>query len=369
MPVILSGEPSETPTAMSDDQQPPAPRTNLPKKIAFKHAFFQKLDGLYFRLSEQSNEPIAIVKLGDAEVALTFRGIKKELKLEDDDPDATMLDVIAEGLDYVKALRVGDAMPRELVTREASWEPSDRHRLIAHQRLTIQLVSWLSGDEHVVTNPDELQQVADDPATRKKVITAFDEAAEKLGLGHGGKHEVVGYLEKLTIELSYIECLRDTLTDIQVMANTIQGLRKYYGHERSVLEIADPVARLMVIALKDLEGLFMQVDAQTCEIMGLLRNIDQHVAYIRMIRDAVHKKMMAWDELLRRWHGIKVEFSPDHADLLRDTYHFLAPRYMQVNEWVLVTKLHDTKEAEGLSLLGSDGRGKKVRFAKGTMRW
>lgn len=354
---------------MSADLQPVAPRADLPTKIEFRHVFFQKLDGLFFRLSEQTGEPIAVVKLGETEVALTLRGIKKELKLEDDDPDAMMLDVVSNGLDYVKGLRPGDPMPRELVTREASWVPSDRHRLIAHQRLTIQLVSWLSGDEHVITNPDELQQVADDPVTRKKVLNAFDEAAEKLGLGRARKHEVVEFLEKLTIELSFIECLRDTFNDIKIMAETIQGLRKLYGHERSVLEIADPVARLMVLAIKDIEALFLQVDAQTCEIMGLLRNIDQHVSYIRMVRDEVHKKMMAWDVLLGRWRGIRVEFSSGHPDLLRDTYHFLAPRYMQVNEWVLVTKLHDPKEAESVSLLGSDGKNKKVRFAKGVMKW
>lgn len=354
---------------MSADLLPVAPRADLPKTIAFEHVFFQKLDGLFFRISEQTGEPVAVVKLGDAEVALTLRGIKKELKLEDDDPDAKMLDVVAEGLDYVKGLRPGDPMPRELITREASWTPSDRHRLIAHQRLTIQLVSWLSGDEHVITNPDELQQVADDPVTRKKVLNAFDEAAEKLGLGRERKHEVVEYLEKLTIELSFIECLRDTFNDIRAMADKIQGLRKLYGHERSVLEIADPVARLMVLAIKDIEVLFMQVDAQTCEIMGLLRNIEQHVSYIRMVRDEVHKKMMAWDEMLSRWHGVKVEMTPSHPELLRDTYHFLAPRYMQVNEWVLVTKLHDPKEADGISLLGRDGKNKTVRFAKGVMKW
>lgn len=354
---------------MSLPDQPAPPRDNLPGAIAFQHAFFQKLDGLIFRLSEQTGEPVAVVKLGDAEVALTFRGIKKELKLADDDADARLLDLVAEGLAYVKGLRIGDPLPRELVTREASWEPSDRHRLIAHQRLTIQLVSWLSGDEHVITNPEELQQVADDPVTRKKVLTAFDEAAEKLGLGRDHKHEVVGYLEKLTIELSYIECLRDTFQAIRTMGDKIQGLRKLYGHERSVLEIADPVARLMIIALKDLEALFMQVDAQTCEIMGLLRNIDQHVSYIRMVRDTLHGKMMAWDELLDRWHPVKVQASPDKPDLLRDTYHFLAPRYMQVNEWVLVTKLQDPKEADGVSLLGSGNKTKKVQFAKGVMKW
>lgn len=341
--------------------------------VAFRHAFFARLDGLHFRISEQTGEPVAVVKLGDTEVALNFRGIRKELKLAEDDPDSRMLELIGDGLQYVRGLRPGEPLPRELTTRQASWEPEERHKVIAHQRLTVQLVSWLSGEEHVITNPDELQQVADDPVTRKKVRTAFDEAADKLGIGRDRKHEVVERLEQLTSELSYIEALRDVVNAVKAMEQKIQGLRKLYGHERSVLEIADPVARLMGAAVKEFSELLMQVDAQTCEIMGLMRNIENHTNYIRMIRDELHRRTMAWDEMLARWSRIKVEMGSDKPDLLRDTYHFLAPRFMQVNEWVLVTKLQENKDdkdkARGVSLLGANEPMKKIKFAKGVMQW
>lgn len=340
------------------------------ERVEFRHSFFQKLEGLYFRVSEQTGEPVGMVRLGDNDIALPLRGIRKELKLAEDDPDGRMLDLVGEGLQYVRFLKPGDPLPRELTTREASWSPGERHKLIAHQRLTIQLVSWLSGEERVVTNPDELQQVAEDPATRKRVVTAFDEAAERLGIGRARKHEVVDHLEHLTNELSYIEALRDLYQAIKGMEAKIQGLRKLYGHERSVLDIADPVARLMVVAVKELGALFMQVDAQTCEIMGLLRNIDNHTAYIRMVRDELHKRMMAWDEILAKWARVKVEMGTDKPDLLRETYHFLAPRFMQVNEWILVTKLHEKeKEPQGVSLMGTAGGQKKIKFAKGVMEW
>jgi hypothetical protein len=340
------------------------------ERVVFRHSFFEKLQDLYFRVSEQSGEAVGMVRLGDNEVALPLRGIRKELKLAEDDPDARMLDLIGDGLQYVRFLRPGDPLPRELTTREASWEPGERHKMIAHQRLTIQLVSWLSGEERVLTNPDELQQVADDPATRKRVVTAFDEAAEKLGLGRERKHEVVDHLERLTVELSYIEALRDLFQAIKGMESKIQGLRKLYGHERSVLEVADPVARLMAVAVKELGEFFMQVDAQTCEIMGLLRNIDNHTAYIRMVRDELHKRMMAWDQILSQWARVKVAVDTDKPELLRDTYHFLAPRYMQVNEWILVTKLHEKeREPQGVSLMGASGGQKKIKFAKGMMEW
>lgn len=341
-----------------------------PERIAFRSAFFDKLDSLYFRMSEQSGEAVAAIKLGDNEVALTFRGIRKELSLEAEDPDSGMLDLIADGLQYVRFLKPGDALPRELTTREASWEPAERHRVIAHQRLTVQLVSWIAGEEQVITNPNELAQVAQDPVTRKRIVGAFDEAAERLGLGRERRHDVIDYLERLTVELSYIEALRDVFLAVKGMEAKIQGLRKLYGHERSVLEIADPVARLMGVAIRALEELFAQVDAQTSEIMGLLRNIDNHTAYIRMIRDELHKRMMAWDEILSKWAKAKVQIGNDKPDLLREAYHFLAPRYMQVNEWVLVTRLQEKgRDAPGLSLMGSGGAQKRVKFAKGVMEW
>ncbi len=344
--------------------------TAADQRVAFQHGFFKKLDGLYFRLSEQTGEPVGVIKLGDNEVALPLRGIRRELDLDEDDPDSRMLDLIGDGLQYVRFIKPGDPLPRELTTREASWSPGERHKLIAHQRLTIQLVSWLSGEERVLTNPDELQQVADDPGTRKRVVTAFDEAAEKLGIGRERKYEVVDHLERLSLELSYIEAQRDIFQAIKGMEMKIQGLRKLYGHERSVLDIADPVARLMVVAVKELNELFMQVDAQTCEIMGLLRNIDNHSAYIRMIRDELHKRMMAWDVILSKWARVKVEIGNDKPELLRETYHFLAPRFMPVSEWVLVTKLQEKEKApQEISLMGASGGQKKIKFAKGVMEW
>lgn len=333
----------------------PAPvvwEDGMPKTVGFEHHFFRKIEDLYFRISEQTGEPVAVVKLGSNEVALTFRGLKREFKIVDDSPDGRMLGVVAQGLEYVKGLRPGDPVPRELVTREASWEPQERHFVIAHQRLTLQLVSWLSGDEHVLTNPEELMQVAEDPLTKKKVSEAFSEAAEKLGIGRENREQVIGYIEGLSRELAYIECLRDQVNRVRSMGDKIQGLRKIYGHERSVLEVADPVARLAQHALRRFEETVAQVDAQTGEIMGLLRNLEAHTTYIRDIRDHLHHHLMAWDEILEVWDAVKVKMSPDKPDLLRDVYRFLAPRYMQVNDWVLMTKLQQS-DADGKKKLKS----------------
>ena len=156
--------------------------------IAFNHSFFASVEGGHFRMSEQTKEPVFVVDLGENnEVSLPFPGIKREFELDADSNDAKMLDLIAEGLNYVKVLRPGDRIPTELLTGEASWEITDAHRTIAYQRLTLQMVTWLSGDEVTITNPEELAQVADDPKTKDKVNEAFGQAAEELGFGRDQK--------------------------------------------------------------------------------------------------------------------------------------------------------------------------------------
>lgn len=315
-----------------------AVRAGVPTIVAFEHPAFGKLENLHFRLSEATGEPVAMVSLGANEAALSLRGLRREFAIVDDSRDGRMLDLVARALFYVKGLRPGDALPKEIVTREASWQCSERHRVIAYQRLTMQLVSWLYGEEHLITDPDALAQVADDPQTKKRVNQAFDEVAERLGLDHDRRHEIVGHIQALSQELAYIEALRDQFLHLKAMERKIQGLRKLYGHERSVLEVADPVARLARLAVADFQAMFDEVDAQTGEIIGALKNIDAHFNYIRAKRDDLHRRLMAWDELLREWRDAKLEVAPDKPDLLRKTYRFLAPRFMQVDEWVLMTR-------------------------------
>jgi hypothetical protein len=305
--------------------------------IWFEHKFFGSFEDLYFRLTD-SGEPVAVIKLATNEAILGFGGLKREFMLPESSHDAQMLDRIAEGLQFVRGLRPGEKLPREIVSREASWEPQDRHRRIAYQRLTIQLVTWLTGNEHVVSNVTELAQVADDPQVKKNVQLAFTEAAEELGLGRDKRDEVVRYIETLAKELAYIEALRDTFTEVQRIDDKLQGLRRIYGADRSMIETVDQVARLSQRALKLLSDYFEQVDAQTGEILGMLKNIDNQISYIRQVRDALHTRLLPWEDFIQVWKTVFVQRSDENTNKIRDIYQFLAPRYMQFNDWVLVTK-------------------------------
>lgn len=341
-----TGEPgrtmAETPTGSAPDPTGEEGGREWPR-IVFRHPFFTKLANVHFRLSGPDNEPVMVAPFNETEVLLPFGGIKRELQLPDDDPDAKMLDLLAQSLKYVKGLQMGDPVPREVLTREASWALSERHVTIAYQRIGLQLANWMAGGGDVVSDPEQLLQLAEDPKIKKLINEAFGEAAESLGLGRDRKEEVIHHVKTLAHELAYIEALRDRFRHILMMEDKVVQFRHLFGRERSVWEIADQLARLMARAIADFRNQFEEIDAQTGEIIAVLKNLDNQIAYIRDRRDDLHIRLMAWDDILQEWDRVTVKLGPDKPDLLRRAYKFLAPRYMMVSEWVLMTKLGNPK--------------------------
>lgn len=336
--------------------------------VQFEHKFFTSFKDLFFRMSEHESEPVIVIRLANVDTVLSIPGVKKEFRIAEDSHDSQMLKAIVESLKYIKGLRIGDPLPKEVTTREASWEPSDRHRAIAYQRLTMQLVTWMTGEETLVTNPDDLLQIAQDPQVRKKVNLAFEEAARALGLG-GRKEDVITFIGDLSKELAYIEALRDKYCGahgITSIEEKMQGLRRLYSPVKSLRENVDQVTRLCSNAVKEYAARFEEVDAQTGEILAVLKNMTGQINYIRDKRDELSQRLLGWDEILKEWRGVSVIKSSDKPELFRALYQFLAPRFMQVNEWALMTRQMTAEEAKALGLRSREN----VRYRPGgTMKW
>lgn len=358
----MADEPQKPEMAFSwVDQSGPE---NMPK-VKLNHWFFHKMDEVYFQLGASDKEPTLVARIAKNDVVLTLKGVCKEFEIGPETADGQMLDMIGKGLRFVKAIRIGDTLPSEIVTREASWTLSARHREIAYQRVSLQLVNWLAGGDNMITDPDELLQLADDPAIKKSINAAFAEAAIKLNYGIDEKAKVVGHVEELANELAYIEALRDRYRRVRSMDVKIQELRRLYGREKSILEIADQVARLAERALKEFDQMFLEIDAQTGEILSVLKNLNSQIPYIRDKRDDIHVRLMAWDELLDRWDQAETKIDRNNPNLLRDTYKFLAPRFMLVKEWVLMSKLHETS----IKAVSQMGDPMKVKKFGAEMKW
>ena len=318
--------------------KPIAPRDSGGQPIvAFEHPFFGRVGGSFFHLDPRTGEPVMAVHIANNEALLPFSGLKREFDLGEKDRD--MLDILENGLKYVNGLKIGDLLPKEILTGEASWTPSRRHEMVAHQRITMQLVCWLSGSDSLITDPDQLLQLAEDPVTKKRVNEAFGEAAERLGIGRGNREAMLEYVQKLSHELAYVEALRDKFGEICVVQKKVHDLRKVYSRERSVAEILEQIVKLLEMAVADLSGRFLELDGQTGEILAVLKNLENQVLFIRDKRDDLHIRLMAWDDVLRDWDDVTVCVSYKINNLISQFYRFLAPRFMKVDDWVLMTKL------------------------------
>src|ERR1700761_6063943 len=216
-----------------------APRTT----IELEHWFFRKVDGVRFQLHQQTGQPGVMITMAKNEAFLALTSLKKEFDIGPATPDGLMLNRIADGLKYVKGLLIGDELPKEILTGEASWDPTAKHIAIAHQRVGMRLVSLVSDEEQTATDATELLALADNPTIKRKINEAFDVAAKELG--KETKQEVIDLVEILAKELGYIEFLREKFGKIDSMRERIQKVRVLHSRTISIRESSDQVARLI----------------------------------------------------------------------------------------------------------------------------
>jgi hypothetical protein len=298
----------------------------------FAHKVFA-IPGAYFALTPDAREPALFVQLGSVRASLAIPSICNEFGIAPENPDHRLLELVKGALSYVKEIRQNDSIPTELLTGKASWSVDEVHHLIAQSRLAIQLVSWISGSEVAVQDQKQLLQLAEDPSMKKRVQDAFTEASEKLGLGPDRRQEVVDRIDNLGRELAYIEALRERTREIDGVARKIREIVESHPRNKLLLENLVRVGTLIDMPIKEFQGIFDQVEAQTCEIFAVLKNFDPQVRFIRETRDDIRRKLLLWEDIIRAWQD-KSQFAADRVDaLVQSTYAFLARNYAQSRQW------------------------------------
>jgi hypothetical protein len=256
-----------------------------------------------------------------------------------------MLVMIAESLEYVSVLRIGDPLPDEVCSGNASWEPDAMHLALASIRLRMQLVAWLNAGtatDAPEMDADALLRLGDDPVVRKQVQDALDHAAEALGVG--SQAAVVAMIEDLAHELAFIEALRDRFFHkVQAMAAKVEHIVRGLRGDAAQWDTLTQVRRLSKLALQDLTRRFDELDAQTGEVMPALRNATAQREFIRENRDWLYRSLRAWQPIINEWQDAGTDLDDAARDLLSRTYRFLAPRYMPVTEWLSPTRPQKTK--------------------------
>jgi hypothetical protein len=312
----------------------------MPEHCILQHRVFASFAAPLFRRAASDGAPVMVVQLGEREAAIPLRSLQREFTITDESDDGCMLALIAQSLDFISVLRIGDPLPAEVLTGLASWEPNATHLKIAKARLQWQLVAWLSGGtgaDTLALDAEALLQVADDPARKAQVQQAFSKAADTLGLP--SREAVVQLVEELAQELAYIEALRDRLLRrVKIMAQKLNRMAQTYRGDGSHLETLTQVRRLTLIALQQISRRFDALDAQTGEVMSALRNAETQRVFIRSNRDWLYRTQRAWQALLSEWEVAGIGFDEGILLLLNRSYRFLAPRFMPVTEWESLTR-------------------------------
>ncbi len=306
-----------------------------PERCLLQNPVFTKLGTVTFRRAESDGTPVMLVPLGDKQAAMPLRAVQREFAIDDASPDGRMLKLIADALDFVAALQVGDMLPSEVLSGHASWEPLLRHRRIAVRRLHMQLLTWLS-PEAVAEDCGEAsvaERLESDPALRAKLQAAFAAAARSIGLPDAAAITVL--VADIAEELAFIEALRESLLQrVEGLVERVDKLGGGVNVNPDRVTVLARVRRLARNAARQVASRFAEVDGQTGEVIATLRNIDSQRAFIRAHRDWLHSSGRAWEPILAEWQAAAPVLDDAAWQRLGRTYQFLAPRFMQVQEWL-----------------------------------
>ena len=293
------------------------------------------LKGGHFSISSTTEEPVFNVALGELKAALTLPTLAEEFGIAPESDDGKLLAIIAKSLKFVKEIRHDDSIPRELLDGTSSWTVEPQHRATARARITVNLIAWVNGESATTSDPRVIQKIAEDPETQARLNDALGSVAEKLGYGRDNKEKVLEQIDVVARELAYIEALRDRHGKIRMIDRKITDAGKLYRRERSIVEDVQRIQVLMKNPIAEFGGILQAVDAQTGELLSVLRNLRHQIDFVRTMRDELHTRFMRWEEMIQVWDPVPSERGDAIEAALRTTYRFLARYFPQRTDWTL----------------------------------
>ncbi len=330
----------------------------------FHHKLFALPDAV-FRLTIEKT-PALEVRLGENKVTVPTATARSEFALDDKgQADADMLTQVEKGLKFVREIRPGDSIPRELLDGTASWSVDPKHEAIAKARVTIQLVSWMTGEESVIVDIAQLEQIAEDPMTRKRVQEAVDEICKRLEIASSERQTVIDRIDALARELSYIEALREYAGRVMGIATKLNDFSRIYHGDKIFWPEIQRMKSLIRKPMEKIDTYFLQADAQTSEILVALKNFNATVNFIRDIRDEIHGNLMDWDRYLADMDSMNLERLRANEAKLRTLYGFLARTYPESKTWPLFTKSFKGNGTNPVAVLDANEKAAAAAQASG----
>jgi len=337
------------------------------RTVQFQHVFFQTNANGYFHLDQADRRPVYVINLGDQAGIVSFQSIRQELLLGDNGADEAMLDAVGEALKFVDEIHLGDSLPPEVVTGEASWEPLPRHRATADRRVVAAMVKWSEGWEGPISELDDLRRFTNEHVDQEKIAQALERLHTTVDGEGQGLTRIQPVLKKLARELSYIEAQRETIERIKRIGRILEHIRRIGGGQSGDTNEVTGVLR----SFKPMIGMFnyklASVDDQVAEFLAAVSANEALFVHIRQVRNEMRHHLMTWDELLPGWDVVtrKNIDTIDVAPMVSDLYRFLAPRFAPIDEWVRIDQFTESTGADE----GADSEESAEKRFRAAMQW
>jgi hypothetical protein len=294
----------------------------------FEHRVFT-LKGARFALTEDGSTPAFHVELGTLVASLPMGTLRAEFSIDRDSPDGVLLAIVEKSLRFVKEIRPGDSIPRELLDGTASWSVEERHRIRAKAHLWARAI-WT--DETMGADDSVLEAFVARPETITKLDAAAKEIANKLGYEMTGE-SVLARIDDLARELAYIEALQERCGEVLNIVPKVNQLARVYRSDRAII---DEMSRIRTLMLKPIElynGIFGRLSKHQENIQEAIGHFHERVEFIREQRDDVHQSLMMWDPILAGWKAIEMTRCTETETKITELYRFIARHYLTSQSW------------------------------------
>jgi hypothetical protein len=304
-----------------------------------QHPVFSSFGDALFRLSDYGRKPALIVDMHDREASLPIDGLMREFRIDPVSDDGAMLGLISRALVFVTGLRMGEWLPAEVLTGEASWALDDAYRERSLGRFNLCLLAWMLDGASSVDRVS-ISQAGMRPMSAESLASGLRLMATKVG--EVTPDEALLRIRRVAEEFAYIESLRDRLLrGAGRMLSALDRLSRTFRGDVTHKELLSQVRRLGAIGLADLQARFDRVDAEVSDIERVVVDSARLVELVRRHRDDLYVRCRAWDPFLSEWGVAEVGPSTRTWHLAHDIYRFLAPRFMTVVEWQSVPDFGD----------------------------
>jgi hypothetical protein len=299
----------------------------------FTHKIFQ-VPGNRFALSISDHDPVLLMDVGEDEAAITFEALRLEFKIEQDTHDSKLLDLVTAGLKYVKDIRSGDTIPRELLDGSASWSVDDVHKDRAKNKFMYRVAALSCPKEELPSSPSDIAAFLEGSQGKMWTQSGLDKIGEAIGLGPGRAPSVAQRADRVMRELVYIEGLRERYFQASRIVEKLDLVAEKHNNERHFVDEINRCKILMGPPVKLFRGAFQDVDSRMAQVAKVLKTTDNQIKYIRGKRDELHQKMLIRDELIEKW-DFNIEAKSKHnRSVVQATYQFVAQYFPQSEDWM-----------------------------------